>query len=321
MGQWFHRPGNNLATVARETGYPVVEIPGWSTRGHGPLADAVRPVVCHHTAGPEPEQASSNYPSLAVVRDGRADLPGPLSHYGLGFDGTIYVVAAGLAYHAGEGSWKGWTGNACAIGIEAEDGGDGDWTPAQRDAYPRLVARICQFLGVGAEWVCGHKEWSPGRKIDPAGIDMTAFRRQVAAYLTQPDTITAKDDTVTPEDRAAIAEAAARQVWNTTLTKPGTDDKTWAARQFQRWGYAHALAALREGRQRDRTLSTIQAEVAALRGTVAELAKALAARDELDADTLVARVRKASELGARTALEHMPVAAVLVHATDEPTED
>lgn len=204
-GQWFNRPGSNLATLARETGYPVVEVPGWATRGHGSLGSHVGVVVAHHTAGPEPGQTGSNYPSLGVVRDGRPGLPGPLSHFGIGYDGTIYVIAAGLAYHAGSGGWAGCSGNACALGIEAEDSGDGDWMPQQLDVYPRLVARICQFLGISEAGVCAHREWAPGRKIDPAGIDMHAFRRQVADYLAHPETIRKEDD------------VSAEEVWNREL--------------------------------------------------------------------------------------------------------
>lgn len=191
MSQLFTTPGNNLATIARETGYPVVEVPGWTTRHHGPFAAHVGATVCHHTAGADPHETASNFPSLRAVRDGVPGLAGPLSNYGLGFDGTIYVIASGTCWHAGTGGWAGMTRNSECIGIEAEDAGDGDWTPEQRDCYPRLCAVICQFLGVGAHTVCGHKEWAepPGRKIDPAGIDMAQFREQVQQYLNNPETI------------------------------------------------------------------------------------------------------------------------------------
>ncbi|WP_017972534.1 N-acetylmuramoyl-L-alanine amidase [Actinopolyspora halophila] len=202
--QWFNGPGEDLATVARETGYPVVEVDGWRNRGHGGMADHVGVIVCHHTASCEPEETDSNAPALDVVRDGRAGLPGPLAHYVLGFDGTVYVVAAGLAYHAGSGSWRGMSGNESAIGIEAEDSGDGDWTDAQLDAYPRLVARLCQFLGVDSAAVCAHREWAPERKIDPAGIDMPDFRRTVSDYLATPDQITAQEDDMRDDERQAL---------------------------------------------------------------------------------------------------------------------
>ena len=217
MGQWFNKPGSNLATIARETGFPVVEVPGWTTRGHGPLGNHVGVIVCHHTAGPEPERTASNYPSLAVVRDGRPGLEGPLAHYGIGFDATIYVFAAGLAYHAGTGGWRGLSGNSVALGIEAEDSGDGDWTAAQLDCYPRLLAVICRFLGLDAGWICGHKEWAPGRKVDPAGIDMNGLRQRVAGYLANPNTIH-RGSTSAPAPAPHVPGGIESMAFNDTFT-------------------------------------------------------------------------------------------------------
>jgi hypothetical protein len=84
-----------LAQAARMTDFPVVEVDGWRSRGHGGM-DTLEGVVLHHTAGP----ASGDYPSLRVVRDGRPGLAGPLAQLGLARSGTIFVIAAGLSYHA-----------------------------------------------------------------------------------------------------------------------------------------------------------------------------------------------------------------------------
>jgi hypothetical protein len=180
-----------LVNAARATGYPVVELRGWRGHNHGPMADHVYGVVCHHTAGPDPYPGARNdFPSINVVRNGRIGLPGPLSQLGLGWHGTIYIVSDGLAYHAGTGSWRGITGNSRMIGIEAEDAGDGDWSAPQRDCYPRLVASLLDWLGQeqhNGGWTCGHKEWAPRRKIDPAGIDMGGFRGEVHHYLRNPN--------------------------------------------------------------------------------------------------------------------------------------
>ena len=73
-----------LADAARLSGYPVIEVDGWRRRGHGEMR-LCEGVVGHHTA--TPASAKGNYPSLAVVRDGRAGLAGPLSALGLGRDG------------------------------------------------------------------------------------------------------------------------------------------------------------------------------------------------------------------------------------------
>lgn len=177
-----------LADAARAGGLNVEEVPGWQTRGHGNYTEC-RGVVCHHTGNPSP----GNYPSLKAVRDGRSDLAGPLAGYGLGRDGTVYVIAAGVAWHAGAGVYpkppaSPWLptdmGNWFSVGIEAESAGTvDDWTPAQRDAYPRLAAAICRALGVGSDRVIGHKEYSSAGKPDPAFWDMNAFRAAVAAIL------------------------------------------------------------------------------------------------------------------------------------------
>lgn len=172
-----------LADASLLTGYPVVEVPGWKTRGHGGMT-AVEGVVAHHTAGPR----TGEYPSLGVVRDGRAGLAGPLAQLGIGRSGTIYVVAAGLAWHAGESAWAGFRSlNSRFLGIEAESMGTvDDWTPAQRDCYPRLCAALLHYMRRPASRLAGHKEVAPGRKIDPANWDMSTMRSQVGVMLTDP---------------------------------------------------------------------------------------------------------------------------------------
>ena len=181
----------DLADAARKSGLKVTEVTGWRTRGHGPMT-AVRGVMCHHTAGAR----TGNYPSLTIVRDGRPGLEGPLSQLGLARDGSVLVIAAGIAWHAGAGSWPGLTGNSDTVGIEAESVGDGkDWTAAQRAAYPRLCRALAQHYNVPASRVISHKEWAPTRKIDPAGIDMNALRAAVAKT-----TATQEDDDMTPDE-------------------------------------------------------------------------------------------------------------------------
>ena len=164
----------DLAAACRKSGLKVVEQPGWRQRGHGPMG-SIKAIVCHHTAGP----AAGNAPSLNVVQSGRTGLPGPLSQIVLARDGTVYVVAAGLAYHAGAVR-KPEYGNAHAIGIEAEATGTTTWPERQMDAYARLCAALMAHYRVPLENVLGHKEvCSPaGRKIDP-NFDMVAFRAQV----------------------------------------------------------------------------------------------------------------------------------------------
>ena len=169
-----------LPEVLRKAGLRVVEQPGWQPRGHGDVGK-IQFVLCHHTA----EKIDANMqPELRVLTEGRPGLTGPLAQLGLGQDGTYYVIAAGLAYHAGAGSWKGIvSGNAHSIGIEAENNGLGEpWPDAQMDAYARGCAAILTHIGAGVDMCVGHKEWAPQRKIDPS-FDMVAFRQRVLAFM------------------------------------------------------------------------------------------------------------------------------------------
>lgn len=171
-----------LADVLRAAGLAVVEQPGWKDRGRAEMG-TVKGVLCHHTAGP----MKDNAPSLGIVQNGRADLPGPLSQLVLARDGTYYVVGAGRCNHAGAGSWQGvTTGNSSFIGIEAENAGTGadPWPQVQMDAYVRGVAAILKHIGADSVMAAGHKEYAlpRGRKPDPS-FDMVAFRESVESVM------------------------------------------------------------------------------------------------------------------------------------------
>lgn len=192
----------DLADAARSSGLKVVELNGWRTRGHGQIV-AARTIVAHHTA--TPAAVPGNYPSLGTVRDGREGLAGPLANLGLGRDGTVYVIAAGLAWHAGKVRERDY-GNAYSIGIEAEHPGTGKWSIRQYDAYVRLCAALVKHYGLSVVDVRGHREvCAPvGRKPDP-NFDMDVFRTGVARELAP------KPKKRRPEQvRAAIKALTAR---------------------------------------------------------------------------------------------------------------
>lgn len=168
-----------LPTVLRDAGLGVVEEPGWQTRGHGDMG-LVRGVLLHHTAGP----LHGDAPSLPTVVNGRPDLEGPLSQLFLARSGIYHVVAAGKAWHAGAGSWRGITdGNGHFLGIEAENAGTpaDPWPIAQMNAYVVGVRALLKHIGAPADMAAGHKEYAlpAGRKTDPS-FDMDAFRAMVS---------------------------------------------------------------------------------------------------------------------------------------------
>lgn len=184
---------NDLAQVIRSSGMNVIEVSGWQSRNHGSLA-SVESIICHHTGT---TTLSGNYPSLGVVTNGRSDLKGPLAQLGLGRDGTVYVIANGVAWHAGATINDAIWGNTRSIGIEAENTGAGEpWPEVQVAAYAKLVAVLCKHYGLNVDRVRGHKEiCSPaGRKADPAGLpgDMAGLRGRVQAYMSGGTSTTGK---------------------------------------------------------------------------------------------------------------------------------
>lgn len=171
-------------------GVPFIEVPDWQTRG----VDRFNPqgVVLHHDAL---RSSTSALSALSLMIRGRPDLPGPLCQLWIDDDHdltqfrgdpVVFIVASGRANHAGPGGWFGLSGNSSVLGIEARNTGRGEpWSPLMLAVYWRTVAAVLERIGRHAGWVCGHREWAqpPGRKIDPAGIDLNAFRENVGYLL------------------------------------------------------------------------------------------------------------------------------------------
>lgn len=192
-----------LPDALRRFGLTVEVVPGWQKRG----SDAFNPRVSvgHHTAG----SSRGIRPSLGIVTYGRSDLPGPLCNTYTDRNGVAIVVAAGRANHAGQGGFRGVVGNSGAIGHEAEDEGDGIWTPAQLWAFPRVHAAHLWLMGQDESWYCSHRTWTP-RKPDPAGIEDDDMRRQIRALRMANPAPQPEEDDVSGQD-----------VWEHEIEKPG----------------------------------------------------------------------------------------------------
>lgn len=188
-----------LPSVLHAVGLNVQLVEGWQTRGHGDVGQT-RGVLCHHTAG----ALKGNAPSLGICTKGRPDLPGPLSQLVLGRDGTYYVVAAGLSYHAGAGLWQGInSGNRNMVGIEAENTGlanDNPWPEIQMAAYIKGVAAILKHIRAKPIMCAGHLEYAlpKGRKSDPSFSvgtrevrikEMDNFRAAVAKVMLEHEAV------------------------------------------------------------------------------------------------------------------------------------
>lgn len=266
-----------LADVLRQAGLNVVELDGWKTRGHGQMVD-VRGVTCHHTAS---GRGTGKTLGLSTIRDGRPGLPGPLAHLYLNREGTFYVVAAGLCYHAGVSRETGQT-NSHRIGIEALAAGDGwsqDWPVVQVGAYQLGCRALADHYGFSVSQVLGHKETCApaGRKIDPT-LDMDGFRDGVRNATTQ-------EDDVNLDDKINYTDSAEKRL------KRGSDSVEFVLQ----WPPAVRL-------HRDETargFAAVTAQLAAQNATIAALVAALADGGGLTA----AQAQEAARIGAENALD------------------
>lgn len=199
----------DLAAAARLSGLPVVELPGWRTRGR-PGDFGPRGVLCHHTGGEADSRAYVDWMAL----EGRPDLLAPLCQLALSRDGTVYVLAAGRANHGGKaresGPMPGGDANTLYVGIEAMNTGSEGWTDTQRDAYARLCAALCRHYGWPAAHVRAHRETSVTGKWDPGLLDMDEHRATVARLL----------------ENGLEDDVAAQDVWHFPLAE--RDDSTKA---------------------------------------------------------------------------------------------
>ena len=241
-------PDEILAALKR-FGITYREQLGWRTRTNGSGWGDVTGFMWHHTGDDAPDSVD-----LRIVRDGRAGLPGPLSQFGLRDDGTVDLIAAGAANHAGGGdplvlaavSKETYTkyppkprfahgqagsisGNGRFYGVETYYVGTPD--PRAAKTMPRLAAAIIDALDridAANTWTAqraiGHKEWQRG-KVDPGGVDCATLRTQTQALLDS-----TQEDIVLPADIDKIAVA----VWRY--------DQYGAKRQA--WSYLQSAAAV-----------------------------------------------------------------------------
>jgi hypothetical protein len=191
-----------IGQVCQDAGLRVVEADGWENRGR--TWSVLRPdyVVCHHTA------ASIDVDKLLI--EGRSDLPGPLANLALHRDGTVVLLASGLANHVGTATIS----SDQAWGIEATGpiptGNTGIDAFPNYQAYVTLVAAIRLHHGWGSGRVLSHKEIArpDGRKRDPdfgdpppaPYTDMDRFRAEVEGRMRTWGTSEQEVDDVTKQE-------------------------------------------------------------------------------------------------------------------------
>ncbi|GHJ53026.1 hypothetical protein Nm8I071_23330 [Nonomuraea sp. TT08I-71] len=177
-----------LADVLRAAGVRVVEEGDWRNRS-APGSFSPIGVLWHHTAAFS--SPSRPAPALSTCINGRSDLPGPLCHALVDYNGVFHLISGGRANHAGEARASGpipaGDGNAMLIGWEIDYGGDQAtdqaMTSAQYNASIAATGAVLRHLGRDANHARGHRETSITGKIDPSFIDLGIMRANVAAWM------------------------------------------------------------------------------------------------------------------------------------------
>jgi hypothetical protein len=159
------------------------------------------------------------------------------AQFWVGRSGTWYILSAGKKWHAGAGGPYGnigrSSGNARSYGIETDYGPvragwtgktviyEGHswpvWDNQHIDSVYEGSAALAKELGLNT--FCGHKEYAPGRKIDPANVDLNDWRKYIInpPAPTPAPTPTPPEDDVTPQDIDAIANAVVKKLQGTAV--------------------------------------------------------------------------------------------------------
>lgn len=207
----------------RAAGITVHEQPGWETRGNGQTS-AYEGIIIHHTATGEANQ------NLSVLINGRSDLSGPLCNTCGWADGSVGLIAAHPANHAGaSGGYntaplpKTGLFNKLVWGHEIIYPGSSPMTP-QQYRTAGILAKICTdvFGYSDINRAKGHAETSITGKWDPGyapgkTLDLNKFRADARNALAVPiirkeDDMALNTDSFEPTyDKAAGEKPKARR--------------------------------------------------------------------------------------------------------------
>jgi N-acetylmuramoyl-L-alanine amidase len=123
-----------------------------------------RLIVIHHT-----EMQSAE--SALIVLQTRNDFGQVSAHYLIADNGKIFQLVddKNRAWHAGAGSWQGFTDiNSISIGIELDNDGVEPFEEAQIQALITLLDDLCTRLKIPRTAIIGHADLAPTRKTDPS---------------------------------------------------------------------------------------------------------------------------------------------------------
>ena len=192
----------------RAAGLTVVEHDGWRNRG---LSTARRfepaAVVWHHDAS-----APGDSPGVPAFMIGRFETAA--AQFWVDRAGRWHIIASGRAPHAGE-VLPGMPDNETSIGVETDHTTGETWPPALLSSLRIGTAALLAHMGKDARGLHFHKTICapPGRKIDPAGLDLATERARASVLITPARTSMTRGanvDQALGDTRAAITKAAGK---------------------------------------------------------------------------------------------------------------
>jgi hypothetical protein len=156
-------------------------------------------LILHHDAAGLSYTDGWGGDDVVAVPRNMAQPGGNGAQFWVGRSGTWYILSAGRKWHAGIGDGYGHipanSGNIYAYGIETDYGpvrqqwsgptvtSDGYtwpvWDAAHRTAIDAGSRALAKTLGLNT--FCGHKEYAPTRKIDPANLSLNDWRAYIGA--------------------------------------------------------------------------------------------------------------------------------------------
>lgn len=179
--------GRNLPAKARALGLNVIEMPGWESRGESDGPFDVRGVALHHD-GMALGYVDGNLSNNLNVPQNMAPDGHDGSQLWIGRDlaGRMALVfmAAGRKWHAGKGSGfrsiPANRGNDLLAGLETDHTTGTGWDDELMHYIDVTTILLVDEFGIDVDqWCAGHKEYAPGRKVDPEAYDCEAWRGRV----------------------------------------------------------------------------------------------------------------------------------------------
>lgn len=154
----------------------------WQDRpspNHSPRTAAVTAIVLHADA------ASRIDSSMDWVRRAESKVS---YHVMIGRNGAIFSVVHPdrAAWHAGQSVLDGERfANRFSVGVCLSNRNDGvePFPVSQLGAAADVCTVLCGWYDIPVERITTHALVSPGRKTDPRGLDLAAFRQMVADRL------------------------------------------------------------------------------------------------------------------------------------------